>query len=149
MITDLNPDNTPHTIRIYTDGASRGNPGPAAGAFLAVDLNGRPIHEWSSYLGKTTNNTAEYQAVIHALEWAIETNIQNIEIISDSELVIKQINGSYRINKPHLKELADQVHATMGQVKSVNFKNAKREDPFISRCDKLCNKTLDTKEKKR
>ena len=128
-------------IKIYTDGGSRGNPGKAASAFIAVD-EGKIVHSKSKYLGTKTNNEAEYNAIIMALSWALKNEKRYIEIVSDSELVIKQINKVYRINKPHLKALNETVNQ-LTKGKNISFSNQRREDKFISMADYLVNKELD------
>ena len=134
----------PHlpVFEIYTDGASRGNPGPAAYAYLFLS-GGTAIFETSSFLGDATNNTAEYRAIIAALEKAREYTGGPVTVFSDSELVIRQITSQYRITKPHLAELRKAVGALEPQFSSVLFRNVPRDNPFIQRCDQLCNETLD------
>ena len=89
---------------IYSDGAARGNPGPAgAGAFI-VDSNGKE-HNVCKYLGETTNNQAEYQALILALEKVVELHATQVEIFADSELMVKQIRKEYRVKNMGLKTL--------------------------------------------
>ncbi|MFZ5955025.1 MAG: ribonuclease HI family protein [Nanoarchaeota archaeon] len=124
-------------IQIYTDGGSRGNPGHAACAFLFVKDN-QIVKEYSKYIGIRTNNEAEYHAIILALENVEE---KDIEIISDSELVIKQINGQYKIKQPHLQQLRDKISILIKD-KNIVFKNVKRENPLIKRADGLVNKKL-------
>jgi len=128
-------------ILIYTDGGSRENPGKAACAFIVVDDN-KIIKKYSEYLGVKTNNEAEYYAVIRALE---NTKEKDIEIISDSELVIKQLNGQYKITKDHLRILKEQVNELIKD-RNVKFTNLKRENKFISNADYLVNKELDKKD---
>ena len=125
-------------MKIYTDGGSRGNPGKSAATFIVVE-NNQIIKEKSFYLGIKTNNEAEYLAIIHALE---ELKEDNAEIISDSELVIKQIIGEYKINKPHLKLLNQEIQGLISNRK-IKFSNAERENKFITRADYLVNKELD------
>ncbi|MHA2108867.1 MAG: ribonuclease HI family protein, partial [Candidatus Hodarchaeales archaeon] len=93
---------------IFTDGAARGNPGPAAAAFLFVK-NDRIVHQQNYFLGNQTNNQAEYQAIIKALEIAKEYTNESIILASDSELVIKQLNGEYKVKNPHLRILYRKV----------------------------------------
>ncbi len=124
--------------KIYTDGGSRGNPGKSAAAFLVVE-NNQIIKEKSFYLGVKTNNEAEYNAIILALK---EIKSPEIEIISDSELVIKQIIGEYKINKPHLKLLNQKIQGLISN-RNVKFSNTERENKFIKRADYLVNKELD------
>lgn len=129
------------TLEIYTDGASRGNPGPAAYAFLFV-RDGSVIAEESSFIGTATNNTAEYSAIIAAVRRARESTNEAVIVYSDSELVVRQINGQYRIRQPHLAELRAGLARFEQQFSSLSFRNVPRENPFIRRCDELCNATL-------
>jgi len=132
----------PGTLAIYTDGASRGNPGPAAYAFL-FEQEGEILFEASEYIGETTNNTAEYRAIIATLGKAAEICRGPVAVYSDSELVIRQITGAYRINQPHLRELRAGVAALESRFPGISFRNVPRENRFIRRCDALCNATLD------
>ena len=129
-------------FEIYTDGASRKNPGPAAYAFIIVQ-DGTILFEDSEYIGESTNNTAEYRAVIAALMKASEKFQGQIRVFSDSELVIRQITGKYRINQPHLKDLRNEVAKLEKHFPGIEFRNVPRENRFIQYCDSLCNKTLD------
>ncbi len=125
-------------MKIYTDGGSRGNPGKSACAFIAVQ-DDKIIKQQSKYLGIGTNNEAEYNAIILALSIIKE---KQIEIISDSELVIKQLNGEYKIKKPHLQELKDKIDNLIKN-RNIKFSNVRRENNFISIADFLVNHELD------
>jgi len=125
-------------MKIYTDAGSRGNPGKSAAAFVVVKDN-KIIKQNSKFLGIKTNNEAEYSAIIIALE-VIKAN--EFEIISDSELVIRQITGKYKITKPHLQKLNNKVQELIKNRK-IRFSNASRENKFISQADFLVNEELD------
>ncbi len=141
---NINPVKKGEKLYIYTDGASRGNPGPSAIAFVFVkEGEETPIYTYSEYIGKTTNNTAEYVAVIRALEKAVEFTRWDVQIFSDSELLVKQINGEYRIKKPHLKDLADQVYEKMKFFKHVKIIHVPRHNKYTQLADSLSNKALD------
>jgi len=129
-------------LNIYTDGASRGNPGLAAYGFIFV-RNNEIIFEESKTIGKTTNNTAEYYAIISALKRAHEFATESIIVYSDSELVIKQINNQYRITKPHLAQLRAELANLEKNFIDIHYRNVPRENIFIRRCDELCNQVLD------
>ncbi|MFA5332061.1 MAG: ribonuclease HI family protein [Methanoregula sp.] len=129
-------------LDVYTDGASRGNPGPAAYGFIFV-RNNEIIFEESKTMGKTTNNTAEYYAILSALKRAQEFTRESITVYSDSELVIKQINNQYRITKPHLAELRAELAIVEKNFTDIHFRNVPRENRLIRRCDELCNLALD------
>ncbi len=141
MIEDHSRKPGTGTLEIYTDGASRGNPGPAAYAFLFV-RDGSVTVEESCFIGTATNNTAEYSAIIAAVRRAEESRDTPVVVYSDSELVIRQINGQYRINQPHLAELRAGLARLESQFSSITFRNVPRENPLIRRCDELCNATL-------
>jgi len=129
-------------LEVYTDGASRGNPGLAAYGFIFV-RNNEIIFEESGTMGKTTNNTAEYYAILSALKRAHEFARESIIVYSDSELVIKQINNQYRITKPHLAQLRAELAIVEKNFTDIHFRNVPRENLFIRRCDELCNQALD------
>jgi len=131
-------------ITIYTDGGSRGNPGKSACAFVIVKDNEIGYQE-SKFLGIKTNNEAEYHAIILALTHVSKSHEKEIELKSDSELVIKQLNGHYKINKPHLLELNLQVKELIEKHNlKIEFSNLKRDDKFISQADFLVNQELDS-----
>ena len=130
------------TISIYTDGGARGNPGPAA---IGIVIDGVGYGE---YIGETTNNVAEYKAVISALATCVKkcgANAQNIELIIhiDSQLIARQITGKYKIKLPHLKELCDKTRTLIKKFKDVRFMEIPREENVIA--DALVNNTLDNR----
>jgi ribonuclease HI len=129
-------------LKIYTDGASRGNPGASAYAFVFVK-DDSIFHQKSEFIGESTNNTAEYEAVIHALEDAEKHTRWRVEVYSDSELVIKQINKEYRIKKEHLSKLCGKVYSLRQKFEDVKFKAVRRNNKFVKEADRLCNKCLD------
>ena len=129
-------------IEIYTDGASRGNPGRASSSFLFVE-DGRVFYFSSQYIGKATNNVAEYTAMINALNFAIFKNIVPDILVSDSELVVSQVNGIYKVKASHLKKLLDELLALKEQFPMLKFVHSKRENKYIKIADKLCNMMLD------
>jgi len=140
-INKINSINRDDVLKIYTDGASRGNRGPSAYAFVFV-VDDNIFHQKSDYIGESTNNTAEYEAIIHALEEAEKYTRWRIEVYSDSELVIKQINKEYRIKKRHLSKLCDKVYSLCQKFEDVKFKSVRRNNKFVKEADKLCNKCL-------
>lgn len=125
-------------MKIYTDGGSRGNPGKSACAFVVVS-EGKIVKEYSEYLGIGTNNEAEYKAVILALT---VIKAKDIEIVSDSELVVRQLNNEYKVRKPHLQELKEKVDELVKN-RNVRFSNVRRVNEFVSRADFLVNQELD------
>jgi ribonuclease HI len=132
-------------ISIYCDGGSRGNPGKAASAFV-VQKGKRVIFSDSKYLGKTTNNVAEYSAVAFALEWVLENkNLvgEEINFILDSELAVKQILGVYKVKNKNLKELHTKIKKMLSEIKlKINFTRVEREKNKIA--DYLVNEKLDS-----
>lgn len=128
---------------IYSDGGARGNPGPAAIGVLICDDQGNFLHEHSETIGDTTNNVAEYTAVIVALDLASHYGKEEVNYFLDSELVAKQLSGIYRIKTPHIKVLADQAILKRKQFKKVTFNHVPRTHEKIRYVDKLVNKALD------
>ena len=129
-------------LKVYTDGASRGNPGPAACAFIVVQSS-KIIFSDVKYIGRATNNIAEYNAIIIALNYVKDAYSGEIEITSDSNLAIQQINGKWKINYPHLAKLQKKVLEISKKFKQVRFNHVSRETHFIKKCDELCNRKLD------
>ncbi len=137
-------------ITIYTDGAARGNPGPSASGYMAL-RGGKVVAKHFSYNGVETNNYAEYRAVILALEWCRD-NLKDaaqagIRLYSDSELVIRQINGKYKVRSGKLMEMHRIVKALAPAFKTLEFANTRREDKGIAMVDKQLNLLLDRMEK--
>ena len=129
-----------HSVTVHIDGASRGNPGPAAFAFVIAPADGPPVEEHGK-LGDTTNNIAEYTALLRALEKAADLSLQHLHVHSDSELLVKQMNGEYRVKNPELRELYDQAQDLLRQFRTVKLSHVRRE--FNKRADELCNIALD------
>jgi ribonuclease HI len=132
------------TLRIHTDGASRGNPGAAAFAYVIELENGELIEE-GGCLGQLTNNQAEYTALVRALEHALTLGAQHhVLVLSDSELLVKQMNGLYRVKNEELRGLFQQAQELKKQFTgSVTIRHVRREQN--SRADALCNEALDGK----
>ncbi|MFQ1020683.1 ribonuclease HI family protein [Tardisphaera saccharovorans] len=126
----------------YTDGASRGNPGPGAAAYLLVK-DGKVIEKRGFYLGYCTNNEAEYTAVLRALEAARRLGESEVVVVSDSRLVISQLNGLWAIRNPRMAKLNEQVKSLVSSFSSVTFENVRRDDPFVTAADSICNEVLD------
>jgi len=130
-------------IVVYCDGGARGNPGPAASAFVALE-NSKVVYKESLFLGKTTNNVAEYQSVVIALNWLSKQKSQqeSIKVVVDSQLVFRQLNGEYKIKKEELKKLAIKIKRLEKKIKSeIIFDWLPRSKNKIA--DKLVNKELD------
>jgi ribonuclease HI len=135
-------------IYIYTDGASRGNPGKSASGYLILDSSNKPLLKEVFYNGRKTNNFAEYMAIIAALEKVAKLYgyENNITLTSDSEVAVKQINGLYKVKEKHLKELNKRVIGLAWKFKSCKFQNAKRENRYIAMVDRELNRFLDEME---
>jgi ribonuclease HI len=131
---------------VHIDGAARGNPGPAAYAFVLKHGDAPAIRE-NGCLGSATNNLAEYTALVRALRKAAELGAQRLLIHSDSELLVKQMNGEYRVKNESLRELFDEAKQLAGRFQMVTIRHVPRAQN--SEADQLCNEALDgTREKK-
>lgn len=130
-------------LKIYTDGASRGNPGRAAWGYVILDKNGNPITNQSGYIGRSTNNQAEYFAVIRALQRAKELTRSKVKLHSDSQLLVNQVTGSWQVKDDELRRLYHRVRSLVDQFEEVNFTHLPRENSHISEADELCNLRLD------
>ena len=127
---------------IYTDGASRGNPGPAAIGAVIKDGQGRVLTRISRRIGVTTNNQAEYRAIIAALEEAVRLGASLVELKSDSELAVKQINGRYRVKNPALKPLHQRVGELQSLFQTFAITSIPRRQN--AEADRLSNAALDS-----
>lgn len=144
----------PDSIFIYCDGGSRGNPGLAAGAFIIKDSSNKIIHQSGKFLGLATNNQAEYQAVILALEWVVSAvganhdspatqSLPEINFFLDSVLVVSQINGLFKIKNPDLRNLLFKIRELESEIKSkIIYSQIPREKNF--QADLLVNQILNT-----
>ncbi len=132
-------------MRIYTDGGSRGNPGPAAsGAVLRWVEDGREgeiVAEASRYLGHDTNNQAEYTAIVIGLEKALELGAETVELVMDSELACKQLNGQYRVKNPEIAKRFLEVKILMGTFRKVTVRHVLRAQNKDA--DSVVNRVLD------
>ena len=127
---------------VYTDGASRGNPGLCAYAFLII-RGDEVVARRSEYLGRCTNNEAEYIAVAKAMEEALRLGFKRIRVHSDSRLVISQLTGRWRVKDPRMLALSSRIKELTSKFEAVEFVNVPRENPFIRVADHMCNRTLD------
>lgn len=126
---------------IHSDGGSRGNPGPSAAGFIIMDSNEHIVAEGGAYLGITTNNQAEYQAVYLALQKAAEMSIKNIDFRLDSDLVVKQMNGVYKVKNRDLWPIHERIKGLVKDFEKVTFTHVRRE--FNHLADGMVNKILD------
>ena len=130
-------------LKAYSDGASRGNPGISAIAFMIMTEEGRLLKKYSKYVGIRTNNQAEYEALISALESASKLTDQEVTCCMDSELVVKQLDGKYRVRNPKLKSLWLEVQELKQKFQRITFKSVPRTDIKIEQVDRLANQVLD------
>jgi len=126
---------------IYTDGAARGNPGPAGAGVVIKDAGFKTIKELWDYLGEITNNQAEYRALIMALKSAVELGASDLDIFADSELMVSQIKGLYKVKNEGLKPLFDEAVGLLKRFKASRISHIPREKN--KEADKLANKAID------
>jgi ribonuclease HI len=130
---------------IFSDGGARGNPGPAAIAFLILSEKGQVLMANSRYVGSRTNNQAEYEALIAALESAVKLQAQEVVCHLDSELVAKQVTGEYSVKNSELRKLWNKVIELNRNFKKVSFISVPRTNRQIQKADALVNEALDRK----
>ncbi len=126
---------------LWTDGAARGNPGPAGIGAILKSPNGEVLYTGSEYLGHTTNNVAEYQAVLLGLKGALTLGVASIEVRADSELLIKQLKGEYRVKSPGLRPLFEEAKRLLTRFASVKLTHVRRE--LNGEADRLANQGID------
>lgn len=131
---------------VYIDGGARGNPGPAGYGVRIEGLDGSLVQELHGALGITTNNVAEYNGLLAALRWAVDHGVRDLRIKSDSELLVKQMLGEYRVKHPGLQPLAAQARLLLMQLGRVSFEHVRREQN--AEADRLSNLAMDEGEKK-
>lgn len=127
---------------IYSDGASRNNPGNAAIGYLVTN-DKKVLEQGGEYIGVTTNNQAEYRALIKALKEAKKYKPIKITCYSDSQLMIKQLRGEWKVKEPQLKDLHSNIKELEKNYKKIHYKHVKRDNPGIQKCDKEANEALD------
>jgi probable phosphoglycerate mutase len=127
--------------RLSTDGGARGNPGPAAYGYVLEAEDGTVLDARGEKIGVATNNVAEYRALIAGLEKAIELGIDELEVVSDSELLVKQMQGEYRVKNEALRELNDEANSLERKLGRVRYTAVRREHNELA--DKLVNEALD------
>jgi len=130
-----------HYLVAHTDGGARGNPGPAGYGVVIEDEAGRKIAILSEYLGHQTNNFAEYQGLIGALEYAVKHGPRALKVISDSELLVRQIKGIYKVKNETLKDLHARAKELIGQLEWFSIGHALRE--HNREADQLANAAMD------
>jgi probable phosphoglycerate mutase len=131
-------------IVAYIDGGARGNPGPAGYGVRIEDAQGALIEELSKSIGIATNNVAEYNGLLAALRYAVDHREPNVLIRSDSELLVKQMNGEYRVKNPGLQPLHQEARRLIGQLGRVTFEHVRRA--HNAGADRLANLAMDEAE---
>ena len=127
--------------KLFTDGGSRGNPGNAATGFFIFDEHDTLVDYGGEFIGQNTNNNAEYNGLISGLKLAKKRKIKNITCHLDSELVVKQLNGEYKVKHPDMQELFKQVHKLQVEFDTITFVHVRRE--LNKYADKMVNVILD------
>jgi ribonuclease HI len=135
------PAAPPDEYCLYGDGGSRGNPGAAAFGFVILNADGAEVAADGGAIGNTTNNVAEYTALVRGLERALELGVQRIRVRMDSELVVRQMNGHYRVKHPNLLPLHAQAQALRRRFAGFRIEHVRRADN--ARADALANAALD------
>jgi ribonuclease HI len=130
--------------RLFTDGGARGNPGPAAYGYVLEADDGAVLVAHGEAIGTATNNVAEYRALLAGLEKALELGVDELEVVSDSELLVKQMRGEYKVRKPTLRELSAQAAELADELGSVTYTAVRREHNELA--DQLVNEALDASE---
>ncbi|MDA3936317.1 MAG: ribonuclease HI family protein [Actinomycetota bacterium] len=128
---------------LHSDGGARGNPGPAGAGFILTRPDGTAICRGGRYLGETTNNIAEYEALIWGLETAKARGVRTLSVFLDSELIVKQIAGTYRVKHPNLKPRYQRVVALMRGIDEVTVGHVRRENNKDA--DALANEAMDSR----
>ncbi len=128
------------TWRLYVDGASRGNPGPAGAGAVLIDPGGK-AEEASRFLGRATNNMAEYQALLLGLELARRRGVKHLDIFADSELLVRQLTGRYQVRSPHLKPLYQAVRQALAAIPAWRLTHLPRR--LNETADRLANAAID------
>jgi ribonuclease HI len=127
--------------RLFTDGGARGNPGPAAYGYVLEAADGTVLAAKGERIGVATNNVAEYRALIAGLEKALELSVPEVEVVSDSELLVKQMTGEYRVKNAALQDLSIQASRLARQIGTVSYTAVRREHNELA--DRLVNEALD------
>ena len=127
--------------RLFTDGGARGNPGPAASAFVLEATDGTLLDARGDGIGTATNNVAEYTALLNGLRRAAELGVTELEVVSDSELMVKQMRGEYRVKNTALRELSVEAARLGRALGSVTYRAVRREHNELA--DRLVNEALD------
>jgi probable phosphoglycerate mutase len=129
------------SARLFTDGGARGNPGPAAYGYVLEDAEGTVVAAHGEAIGVATNNVAEYRGLIAGLEKAAELGVAVLEVVSDSELMVKQMRGEYKVKNEALRGLSLEAASLARRIGSVQYRHVKRAHNELA--DRLVNEALD------
>lgn len=135
------PGSTGEWITAYCDGGSRGNPGPAGFGVFVAGPNGESVAELSEYIGKATNNVAEYSGLLAALEFALKSGRRRLRVVADSELMVKQMQGRYKVNSPDLRPLYEEAKRRVAQLEMFRIEHVLRGKNQTA--DRLANEAMD------
>jgi ribonuclease H / adenosylcobalamin/alpha-ribazole phosphatase len=127
--------------KLWTDGGARGNPGPAAYGYVLESEDGTVLAAHGEAIGEATNNVAEYRALVAGLGKAVELAVGEVEVVSDSELLVKQMRGEYKVKNEVLRDLWEQASALAEKLRSVRYTAVRREHNELA--DRLVNEALD------
>ena len=127
--------------RLFTDGGARGNPGPAAYGFVLEAEDGTVLAAEGRAIGTATNNVAEYSGLVAGLQKALELHVPVVEVVSDSELMVKQMRGEYRVKNEALRGLFSEANSLARQLEAVEYRHVKRAHNELA--DRLVNEALD------
>jgi probable phosphoglycerate mutase len=141
LFTPSTADSAADLIVAHCDGGSRGNPGPSGYGAVVEDAQGRVLAELSEFLGIQTNNYAEYSGLLAVLRWAIKNGAKQLRVISDSELMVKQMQGKYKVASPVLKPLYDEAKKMARQIPSLEMRHTLRGGNKVA--DRLANEAMD------
>jgi ribonuclease HI len=128
---------------LYTDGGARGNPGPAAFAYVLEADDGTVLAAHGETIGVATNNVAEYRGLVAGLAKAVELGVREVEVVSDSELLVKQMRGEYKVKKEALRELSLEAARLAHRLDSVDYRHVRRAENELA--DRLVNEALDAR----
>ncbi|GAA3747006.1 ribonuclease HI family protein [Terriglobus aquaticus] len=129
------------TALAHCDGGARGNPGPAGYGAVITDEAGAKLAELSEYLGKRTNNYAEYSGLLGVLQWSLDHGVNHLRVVSDSELMVKQVQGRYKVNSPDLRPLFEEARRRIAKLDSFQITHALRHKNKDA--DRLANEAMD------
>lgn len=138
---DSTPNSHTSWLTAHCDGGARGNPGPAGYGAVVQDESGRVLAELSEFLGARTNNYAEYSGLLGCLQWALDNGQRRLRVVSDSELMVKQIQGKYKVNSPDLRPLWEEARRRIAQLERFEISHALRHKNKAA--DQLANQAMD------